>query len=307
MFAALPQVSVAPFSGAGELAALMSAVVWASATVMFTIAMNKGARARDAVLFKNMFGAIVLAVLAWFLGAERGGGAAAEGTIGWLLLSGFLGLSLGDLFYFVALAHIGVGRTLILTQITPILTALFAWVLFDETLSAMQWAGAGLVICGSLVAESRRVDRTKADTIGVLAALGCVLTFALGNAFTHDGLIGTGPVTATSWRLVGGALGLLIWPLLTRDWPSLKAPWQGQTWRAFFVPSAVGTWTGMVLMMGGFAWAKQGVAAAMASSTVLFSIPLAVLFLHERPGLRGWLGAGLCVSGVVVMGLAVGS
>ncbi|MBT5100852.1 MAG: hypothetical protein HOM77_02935, partial [Planctomycetes bacterium] len=67
MFAALPQVSVAPFSGAGELAALMSAVVWASATVMFTIAMNKGARARDAVLFKNMFGAIVLAVLAWFL------------------------------------------------------------------------------------------------------------------------------------------------------------------------------------------------------------------------------------------------
>ncbi len=307
MFAALPQVSLAPFAGAGELAALMSAVVWASATVMFTIAMNKGARARDAVLFKNMFGAIVLAVLAWFLGPARGGGAAADGTVGWLLLSGFLGLSLGDLFYFIALAHIGVGRTLILTQLTPLLTAIFAWLLFDEALSAMQWAGASLIICGSLIAESRRVERTKADSIGIMAALACVLTFALGNAFTHDGLVGTGPITATSWRLVGGALGLLVWALLKRDWPSLKAPWQKQTWKVFLVPSAVGTWTGMVFMMGGFAWAKQGVAAAMASSTVLFSIPLAMIFLHEKPGLRGWLGAGICVAGVAVMGMAVGS
>lgn len=284
-------------------------MAWGIATVLFTKAFQRG-RPQDAVLFKNAFGAIVLGVLAFTLGSGRGGGGVGEGNMSWLLVSGALGLAGGDLLYFVALAHIGASRTVILTMITPVLTALMAWVAFGEQLSGQQWTGALLVIGGGVVAESRNLrtnSRNPADVIGVLAALGCAVVFSLGNVLTRWGVSDTEMVTSASVRLAGGAVGLLIIAVFrgnTRT--TLVAPFRASTWRAFLLPSAIGTWCGMSLLMGGLTWAKQGVAAAMAAATPLFSLPLAVLILHERPGRRGWMGAILVIAGVVVMARTTG-
>jgi len=261
-------------------------------------------------LFKNAFGAIVLGVLAFSLGSGRGGGGIGEGNMSWLLVSGALGLAGGDLLYFVALAHIGASRTVILTMITPVLTALMAWVAFGEQLSAQQWAGALLVILGGVVAESRNLgenSRNRADVIGVLAALGCAGIFSLGNVLTRWGVSDTEMVSSASVRLAGGAVGLLVIAVFRGNTrATLIAPFRASTWRAFLLPSAIGTWCGMSLLMGGLTWAKQGVAAAMAAATPLFSLPLAVLILHERPGRHGWLGATLVIAGVVVMAQSTG-
>jgi drug/metabolite transporter (DMT)-like permease len=217
-------------------------------------------------------------------------------------------MACGDLLYFVALSHIGSGRTVILTMITPVLTACFAWLSFGEQLSSNQWLGALLVVAGGVLAESRRLgssQRTQADTIGVLAALGCATTFAISNVMTRGGVTHTGMVTSSAWRLAGGAVGLVLISFFRGEgFGVLKTPFQGATWKTFLIPSALGTWCGMAFLMGGLTWAKQGVAAAMAAATALFSLPLARVWLGEKAGLRGWLGAALVMTGVAVLGLA---
>jgi drug/metabolite transporter (DMT)-like permease len=298
------QASPAPFVGAGELSAFASALVWGVATVLFTLAFKKG-KARDAVLFKNGGGAILLGLVAWALGPDFGGGAASAGNVSWLLFSGFIGLGIGDWLYFVALLHIGVGRTLILTQTLPLATALAAWWTHGETLSGAQWFGALLIVSGGLLAESRRKMRDRADTIGILAALGAVLVFTIGNVTMREGVTETNIITGAAWRLAGGALGILVVSLLNRDLRrTLHSTTSVHTWKLFILPSAIGTWLGMSLLAGGFKWAKQGVASALSSAVPIISIPLAVVLLHEKPGWRGWSGAVLVVAGAATLGLA---
>ena len=282
-------------------------MAWGVATVMFTMTFRKG-KASDAVLIKNLGGAVALSLAAFALGPGNGGGPAELTSIIWLILSGMIGLGLGDWLYFLALGHIGVGRTLILGQTLPVLTALLAWLTHDEWLTNAQWFGVVAIIAGGWIAESRREQRGKADTAGIAAALAAVLAFAVGNTMMAEGVRETEPITGASWRLVGGTLGILIVRACAGELGlAMRTALSPQPWRLFLLPSVIGTWLGMSLLTGGFKWAKQGVASALAATTPLISIPLAVVFLKERPGWRGWLGAMLVVAGAAALALAADS
>ena len=294
-----------PFAGAGEICALLAACCWGVATVYFTLAFRKY-RTEDAVLIKNFGGAVALGLLAWWLGADREGAVPTGSTLGWLIFSGFLGLGIGDWLYFVALAHIGVGRTMILTQTLPIATAIAAWFTHGEVLSPLQWLGALLIVAGGYVAESRRESRGRADTIGVLAAFGAVVALTIGNVTMSEGVRGSGVISGASIRLAAGAFTVFMISVLRGEGKrTLQVSTSGKAWRALLLPSVLGTWLGMSFLAGGFKWAKQGVASALAGATPLISIPLAVVMLGEKPGARGWAGTGLVVIGVAVLGLAV--
>lgn len=284
---------------------MASAVAWGVATVLYTRALRHGG-ALEAALFKNLLGVLVLGVLAALVPPSLGGGAATSGEIPWLLGSGVAGMALGDWLYFVALTHVGVGRTLILTMATPVLTALVAWPLLGERLAPLQWAGAILVAGGGVLAESRRARRSRADAVGVAAALGATLAWTAGNLSLHWGLARTPALTGAAWRLAGGAAGMLVLLAASRRLaPVVQALRRADTRRRFLWPALIGTCLGLTLLAAGFKWAKQGVASALASAVPLVSIPLAVAFLGERPGWRGWLGATIVTAGVALMGLAL--
>jgi drug/metabolite transporter (DMT)-like permease len=287
------------------MAALASALVWGVATVLFTLAIRKGGKIEHAVLLKNLLGATLLGGLAWFGGESWGGGEAGLGNLSWLLLSGFLGLALGDFLYFYALARIGVARTLILLQLVPVVTAALAWVFLSETLNRSQCLGALLVVAGGILARSPKSQRNRADALGYAAAFICVLLFAVANLLTHYGMTETGVLTAASWRLAAGALGAVgIGFARHKGLILLKSTIQATTWRSFFWPSIFGTCLGMGLFTAGLKFAKQGVAASMAAATPLISIPLAYWILGEKPNQRSWLGAILVLIGVAVMAIA---
>lgn len=274
----------------------------------FTLALRRG-HAGDATLFKNLVGLALLGAAALVLRGGLGGPGRLE-DLPWLLGSGALGLALGDWLYFVALGHIGVGRTLILTQLTPVTTALAAAAVLGEELAPAQWAGALLVVAGGGLAESRRLGRgrrTTADAVGVAAALAAVAVWTLGNLGLHWGLDTTPALTGAAVRLAGGSLGMvLVLAAAGRAGPALRGAVAAETRRLFLWPSVVGTALGMGLLSAGFKWAPQGVASALAAAVPLVSVPLAVAVLGERPGWRGWGGLLLVVAGVAAMGLAVG-
>ena len=286
------------------MAAFASALVWGVATVLFTLAIRRGGKIENAVLLKNLIGAVLLGGLAWFGGAAWGGGEAGPGNLSWLVLSGFLGLALGDFLYFLALSRIGVARTLILLQLVPVVTAALAWIFLNETLTQIQCMGALLVVGGGVLARSPKSQRNQADGLGYAAAFLCVVFFAVANLLTHYGMTETGVLTAASWRLAAGALGAVGIGFARRQGLQiLSSTFQPKTWRFFFWPSLFGTCLGMGLLTAGLKFAKQGVAASMAAATPLISIPLAYWILGEKPNKRSWLGAILVLIGVSAMAI----
>lgn len=304
----LLQADVAPFPFAGEWAALAGAFVWGTASVMYARSLRRG-DPLEAVWFKNTISAIALGLLAMLLGSSLGGGLPAEGEGKWLFLSGLIGMCLGDWFYFVAIAHIGIGRTVIITVSVPALTALLAWPIHGQELALGQWFGIALVVGGGMLAESRRFKKgsaeavLKTDRLGVIMALAAVACWTIGNLVIHDGLHGTGPVTGGALRLAAGSAGFAIWFLLRGQMvPRLKALVAPSSWRAYGLPTFLGTVIGMGLYVGAFKWSKQGVAASLSSAVPLFAIPLSVWMLGERPGWRGWSGALVVLFGVAFVG-----
>ena len=302
------QAGTPPFPGAGEWSAIGGAAAWGTASVLYARNM-RGDDPLSAVWFKNTIAALILGILAFFLGSEYGGGLPALGETKWLVLSGITGMCVGDWLYFVAITHIGLGRTVIITMVTPALTALLAWPFHGQVLSTGQWVGIGLVVGGGVLAESRRFGKGNTDAnahldrAGVLAAITCALLWTAGNLVIHDGLHGTGPVTGGAIRLGAGAMGFALWFLVRGELVGkVKQLASTNAWRRYGIPTLLGTVIGMWLYVGGFKWAKQGVAASLSSSVPLFAIPLSVWLLHERPGWRGWMGAAVVMLGVCFVG-----
>lgn len=301
----LLQAATPPFPGSGEAAALAGAMVWGIATVLYAHSFRRG-HPLDAVWFKNTISALVLTAAAVLFPVAWGGGMPGAGEASWILVSGLFGLCIGDFLYFLALSKIGVGRTVILSQLTPAATALLAWPLFGQGLSAWQWSGLGLVVAGGILAESRLLGRKgrTAGLGGVAAALGCMLAWTVGNLTMHRGLAETGPVTAGALRLLAGSAGFLLWFLWRGELGKrLRLLVARDAWRAYGIPTFLGTVLGMSLYAAAFKWSKQGVAAALSAAVPLFAIPLSVWLFRERPGGRGWGGALLVMGGVALLSL----
>ncbi len=297
----LLQAAQAPFAAAGEIAALASAGCWGVATVLFRERLFRHPALATA-LWKNLLAAVLLGLLCAALAALGRRGAPPSGRdLGLLLGSGALGIGLGDWLYFAALAHLGVTRTLILIQMTPILTAAGAWAVFGEVLGPLQWAGAAAVVGGGILAESAPRPRRRGDAAGVLAAVFTALLWSTGNLLSRAGLGRVEPLEASVWRLLGSAAVLVAILLLHRGAAGLRAfAADRRAQRELTPPALIGTVLGIVLLNAGLKWAPTGAATSLSAATPLFSIPLAVLLLGERHPLRAWAGAALVAAGVVL-------
>ncbi|MBM4346340.1 MAG: DMT family transporter, partial [Deltaproteobacteria bacterium] len=95
------------------------------------------------------------------LGFGRDHGASAlalpAGQFGLLLLSSVIGIALGHVFYYMAMARLGVAVTAGVLQLQPFTVAVGSWWLFGQTLGGAQLATGVLAVAGAvlLVAQPR--------------------------------------------------------------------------------------------------------------------------------------------------------
>jgi len=95
--------------------------------------------------------ALVMIVLMAALGERMGAGAAELGgeQFALLLVSAFIGIALGHVAYYMAIARLGVAVSSGVLQLQPILVSFASLGLFGERLSAAQWGCGGVAIAGA--------------------------------------------------------------------------------------------------------------------------------------------------------------
>ena len=57
---------------------------------------------------------------------------------------------------------IGITKSQVFTNLIPVFTALFSWILFEEMMNRLQWFGVFIVILGVFVSQSGIKFRKKA-------------------------------------------------------------------------------------------------------------------------------------------------
>lgn len=229
----------------------------------------------------------------------------------WLGLSGVIGLSMGDAFYFQSLISIGPRLGSLLLSLAPIFGSFIAWVFFGETLTPLQITGILLAISGIgwvVMSHEEPLDTPRGYTsrgvfFGVLAGLGQ----ATGLVLSRQGMFGDfSPLQANVIRMLAGAV--VIWSL------TLLQGSAGATLRSVREKPralrllALGALVGPVFGVSSSLLAVQhteiGVASTLMALPPVILLPVSHFALKEKFGWQAVAGTILAILGVAVLFLA---
>ncbi len=292
---------LAVFALQGEFAALGAAAIWAIAAVIYT----QMGRQLSPLLLNLLKGLIAIALLLLTL-SLRGQlfPAVPWQAVQFLALSGVVGIGLGDTAYFQALQDIGPRRTLVIEALSPPLTALLAWGVLQERLSAVALAGIALTILGVLWVVLERTQSVDQPRLHWLRGVGCGLLAALGQAtgavLSRSALAGSDidPLWSTLVRLMAGCTVLLFWlmgqRLLLRQLKLLGKP---RVLSILVGTAFFSTYLGIWLQQVALKFASAGVAQSLSATSPLFVLPLAAM-TGDRLRWRSIVGVVIALAGI---------
>ncbi|MBC7741616.1 MAG: DMT family transporter [Bdellovibrionaceae bacterium] len=161
-----------------------------------------------------------------------------------LLLSGFIGLMIGDIFLFRAFSHLGAGRVLMIFGFQPLLLGIAAFYMFDEVISGYQLI-AILFLLGCIFSFSLESFRDKGhwDLVGICFALTGVLLDAAGLIMTKSAFELTpslSPFVANAIRSGTAVVGFFLVSLVPLFHLKLLAPFKTLTVRERWTAAGAG-------------------------------------------------------------------
>lgn len=224
-----------------------------------------------------------------------------------LLLSGGVGIALGDSFYLAALRRLGTRRTLTVDALSPIAAAVGGVVALGEQISALAWLGAALVTLSVLLIANQNPpdatgqgDRSQASQrLGLLCAIAAVLCGVSGAALSRSVLISSdlSPLQSAATRLLGGLLLLLPW---LRIGPIIPRPRPKQIrWPRVLLATLLGTNLGILLQQVVLQRLPLGVGVTLLGTSPVMALLVSRLE-GDHPRSAGVIASLLAVSGVAL-------
>ncbi len=282
------------------LVALASAASWALGTVLWR-KIGEEISPFSMNLSKGIIGSLFLAATFLVIRVEP----MSMHDFFYLGISGLLGITLGDTFFFLSLMHLGPSLSSLMGTLLPVSVAFAAVVFLGERPSPAAWAGIFLTVGGvAWVVRERRSSRgmVKSTSSGVVLRLLSVLFMTGGIICAKVGVRSVPTVQATLVRMVWGVAGLLLWGCLNRQLRVWVAPLGDlRLLRKISLIVFVVVFGGFWLSLLSLKHLDASVAGALGSTAPLFILPIAAIMLGERITMKAGLATALAVGGVALM------
>jgi len=286
----------------GEVAALAAACLWAVATVVYG-RVGEHIAPLELNLVKGLLAMVMLTITLLLVGDSLAG--VEPLALGLLLLSGAIGIGLGDTAYFETIKHVGARRTLLLGMLAPPLSALLALALMGEVLTLGAWIGILVTVLGVAWVVTERVPDSSGRPSdlkkGVLFGLVTALTQAGSGVLSRAALVETtiSPLWSTMLRMAAGVVTLSVWMALTRQpvgrWLGVEHP--RRLWGRLLFAVLAGTYLAVWLQQVSLKLIPAGVALTLLATGPLFVLPVAVL-TGERISIRAVAGVLVALVGI---------
>jgi drug/metabolite transporter (DMT)-like permease len=240
--------------------------------------------------------------------------AEVDSRTAWLLmLSGVVGLAVGDACLFASLRHLGAQPAAVLMQFSPLWSAILGGLFFAEVLNWWQYSAIPVVCVGVvlvILGRARQGDFAAADRAdlrvarGIFFGLLSALFNAVGALIAKQVVAEAGALRATVLRMSAACAALLLFAAVAGrfgDW-TLPLRHAHRSWRellAVFLGTFLGVWCWQACL----ARTEASIALCLTSTTPLFLFPLAVFFLRERYRWPAFVGTLLAVLGIPLLAL----
>lgn len=302
----------------GELAALTTALCWAFTAIFFSEAGRRIGSIQVNKIRMVFAVAIYTAVLLTTTGRLFPTGI-TEAQVFWLVLSGVIGLSIGDGFGFRALVILGPRLTTLLWGTAPIMATVIAWFFLGEHLGIIDLLGIAVTMSGVwwVISERqagrgnnfhRAYDRrdTGSTFKGVLLGLGAAFGQAAGLVLSKQAMMFSGPeleaMPSSFIRMLAGLVALWLYSLARGELKETLKAIRNVRAMTFSLGGAVmGPFLGVWMSLVAVKLISTGIAATLNATTPVLIIPVVMLYYKERVSGRAVLGAVVALIGMVLL------
>lgn len=290
-----------------EAAALSAAALWAIGGLISAAP----AQHLGAVAFNRIRMIMVFIMLASYVALTTGWSSIDQSHLMPLVLSGFIGIFLGDTALFLTLNRMGPRRTAMLFSLNAPMSAILGWFLLNEHLTSLQIFGISLTFLGVLL--TIRFGKRKSQLhkwedikgplwIGVLCGLAAALSQSVGSLIARPIMeAGVDPVAASTVRVGVAAAGLVILAQLPfasfKPAGKLTLPVLG----IIALSGLLGMGVGMTLILFALSGGEVGIIATLSATTPAIMLPMMWWRTKEAPALGAWAGAFLVVIGCALL------
>jgi drug/metabolite transporter (DMT)-like permease len=286
----------------GEVAALESALCLALGTVIFG---QLGQRFPP--LFLNFLkGAIVILMLLFtILISDELLVSISPVSLRLLLLSGAIGVGIGDTVYFSALNRLGARRTLLLGMLAPPIAAILGLIFLQEQLKISAWCGIMLTILGVGWVITERVSgkNERLEWRGVMFGILAALAQAIAVILSRAALVNT-EISLLWSTLLRVAIGevLLFFGLIIQA-PNVGLLLNNLQSKKNFLTVICGTFFESLLIylqQVSLKFTAAGIAQALIATSPLFVLPFAV-WMGDKVTIRAVFGVIVAIAGVTLL------
>lgn len=287
----------------GELSALLTAFLWSGTSIAFSSAVEKIGSLQlniNRMIFASLF--LIATILIMGIKFDLSNSQFAS-----LVISGVIGLVIGDSFLFKSYQMIGARISMLLMALSPAMSAILAFIFLNERIALLGLIGIFITISGvALVVLERNANSKYKITklgifYGILGAMGQAggLIFAKF-AFEEGHIAG---FIATFIRVFSSVIIFLPIMMLLKKY---KNPYKIFTSNksalgVTLVGTILGPFLGITFSLIAVENTTVGIAATLMSTMPIIMLPMVKYIYKEKLSWRSVTGAIVAVAGVALI------
>jgi drug/metabolite transporter (DMT)-like permease len=304
----------------GEFASLMAAFCWTATALAFESA-GKKIGSLSVNLIRLFMAIFMLGIFTWI---TRGLFLPLDASLHqwkWLIISGLIGFSLGDLFLFEAYVRIGARISSLIMSFVPPITGIIGWLIMDERLSAENILGMAITLTGIILVISQRKNRNPNPTrivevpqnknkmrfgfsyhvVGIILAFGGAVGQATGLVLSKFGMQDYNAFAATQIRVFAGTVGFIVLFFILRRWHRVQSALRNRkAMKRVTIGAFFGPFLGVAFSLLAVQHTLTGIASTLMALVPVLIIPPAVLYFKEKVNFLEILGAFIAFAGVAL-------
>ncbi|MFS1443865.1 EamA family transporter [Vibrio sp. 10N.286.45.A3] len=290
-----------------EWLALAAAFLWAIASLMSVKpAQHLGSFAYSR--WRMGCTAVILSSMAWFTG---GWSTVETGLVTPMMLSGLIGIFIGDTALFACLNRMGPRQAGLLFSCHAVFSAILGYFLFSESMTSGELIGSALVFSGVLTAiffgrrgqANNQLEAIKGTVwIGVALGITAAICQALGGIIAKPVMqTNIDPVAASAIRMITAFIAHSAFRLTGAKLSRALNPMNVEILTITAVNGFLAMAVGMTLILYALQEGNVGMVALLSSTTPIMLLPILWLYTKQRPNAYAWVGAIVAVVGTGIL------
>ncbi|MCG9785271.1 DMT family transporter [Vibrio brasiliensis] len=290
-----------------EWLALAAAFLWAVASILSVApAQHLGTFAYSR--WRMGCTSAILASIALF----TGGWASVEtSAISAMMLSGVIGIFIGDTALFACLNRMGPRQAGLLFSCHAVFSAILGYFLFSETMTNLELLGSGLVFSGVLTAiffgrkgqSNNQLESIKGKVwVGISLGLLAALCQALGGIIAKPVMLTEiDPIAASAMRMMTAFAAHCLFFFSGARLARATRPMNLKIFSITALNGFLAMAVGMTLILYALQQGNVGMVALLSSTTPIMLLPILWIYSGKRPNRFAWIGAIVAVAGTGIL------